>query len=176
MESLSLWHVGYFTCWPVILLSKWSFYTVTYVPQLQNQHFILRGILECVLVGIIYPEPRWIIYTSRNTWGFLFSLPTLHSKQSCVHSSPILGLGDFWPTACCFHLSPRASSWDACYMDGTWICQSSPWSWFEICCSHGFHSCHSLWNSGILQLPFCAGGSKLNEIHSQAKCFHSSLA
>lgn len=73
-------------CWPVILLSKWSFYTATYVPQLQNQHFILHGILGCVLVGIIYPGPRWTIYTSRNTWGFYFSLPTLHSRQSCVHS------------------------------------------------------------------------------------------
>ena len=54
-----------------------------------------------------------------------------------------------WPAACCFCRSPRASSWGACYVDGTWICQGSPWGRLETCCgehphSRGFCCCHSL--------------------------------
>lgn len=85
---------------------------------------------------------------------FSWALPGLDSRQSCVHSSPILGLSDFWPGACPSRCFPRTGSWNPCCVDWTRICQGSPWGWLEICRqqhfrAHGLHHCRSLRNSGI---------------------------
>lgn len=172
--------------WPVAVLSKWLFYTVTYVPKLQIQHVFLRCVLDCILVGIIYSGLRWIIYTSRNPWGkkketrgfcFCFfppwTLPAFHSRQSCVYSSL---------ASCLLFLSFSEGQFLGCLLRGwdldlpgfslgpAWdlLWGTSPFPW-------------------ILLLPFAmklrypllhfhGGGSELTEIHSRAKCFHSNLA
>lgn len=110
-------------------------------------------ILDCILVGIIYSWLRWIIYTPGKYFYFFAEL----FQALTIGKDIYIPLGDFRPGACSSRCFPRACSWEPCYMDWTWICQSSPWSWLEICCqqhsfSYGLHHCCSLWNSGNFAL------------------------